>query len=335
MSDALKTSKTLFLEARNFGDAIIKNTIISQYGAGHLDEQIDVWTKRQFADIFLMNEKIHRLHLTSFPIAGLKSWNIINLIKSIWLLRRERYDLAIDTVGDFRERFLLWLIHPKRLVSIEREEGNPFNRLIRRGLSFLVEPVSIVREMVNVYEQLSYLLECLGVKEQRQERHLCQTAANRKNIGIHPFASQECRLWDWKKWNELYRVLLEKGYVVYFFCSPRERKILEGNIEIVQDTNVIAGDLREFLRALQRMDLLICLDSFAVHAAYSLGVRSIMLNGANDFHIWQTPLSRVVAENSACAYWPCYNKPKCKDYRCIRSIKTDDVVRLADTLLCN
>ena len=333
MLDVPKTSKTLFLEARNFGDAIIKNTIISQYGAGHLDEQIDVWTKRQFADIFSENERIHKLYLTGFPIAGVKSWNIINLIKSIWMLRSERYDLAIDTVGDFRERFLLWLIRPKRLVSMEREEGNPFNRLIRRGLAFLVEPVGVARDLVNVYAQFVYLLEYLGVRDQRQERRRGHSATNRKNVGIHPFASQECRLWDWKKWNELYRVLLEKGYVVYFFCSPGERKILEENIEIAKNTNVIARDLHGFLQELQRIDLLVCLDSFAVHAAYSLGVRSIMLNGANDFHVWQTPLSRVVAGNSACAYWPCYNKPKCKDYGCIRSIKVSEVAQLVCTLL--
>ena len=158
LADALKTSKTLFLEARNFGDAIIKNTIISQYGAGYPNEQIDVWTKRQFTDIFSRNERIHKVYLTGFPIAGMKSWNIIGLIKKIWVLRRERYDLAVDTVGDFRERVLLWLIRPKRLVSIEREEGNPFNRLIRRGLSFLIEPVNVAREMVNVYDQLTYLV---------------------------------------------------------------------------------------------------------------------------------------------------------------------------------
>ena len=140
MSDVRQCRKVLFLEARNFGDAIIKNTLIFQYGVGHPEEQIDLWAKRQFADIFSRNTRIHKVHHSGFPIAGMKSWNIITLARTIWTLRKERYDLAIDTMGDFRERLLLWLAHPKRIISIEREQGHPFNHLIRRGLSFLVEP---------------------------------------------------------------------------------------------------------------------------------------------------------------------------------------------------
>ena len=325
-SYSLRVSKTLFLEARNFGDAIIKNTLLSEYGVGHPDEQIDVWSKEQFADIFARNTRIHKFHASGFPIAGLKSWNIIALLRKIWSLRKEHYDLAIDTVGDFRERFLLWLIRPKRIVSLERERGNPFNRLIRRGLSCLVEPVIIPKDMVNVYTQLAYLLTYLGVQKQTHKLHRSSVNQTPKTIGIHPFASQECKLWDWKKWNVLYEKLLEKGYGICFFSSPKERENLERHIKIHGDTKIIAGNLQEFLKALQQVDLLICLDSFAVHASYSLGVRSIMLNGANDFHIWQTPLTRVVAGSSDCGYWPCYNKPKCKDYMCIHSIEVQNII---------
>ena len=326
MSDVSARRKVLFLEARNFGDAIIKNTMVSQYSTGRSDEQIDIWSKRQFADIFSGNKHIYKFYASGFPIAGLKSWNVIELIKTIWTLRKEHYDLAIDTVGDFRERFLLWLVRPKRTVSIERENGSPFNRLIRRGLSFLVEPVTIPKDMVNVYAQLAYLLGYLGVQKRTSETNDLSVHKKTRIIGIHPFASQECRLWDWKKWDELYKSLLKKGYVVNFFCSPKEREILEHHIKIRGNSKIVAGNMQEFLKALQRVDLLICLDSFAVHASYSLGVRSIMLNGANDFHIWQTPLTTVLTGAFDCKYWPCYNKPKCNDYQCVRSISVEYVM---------
>ena len=319
--------KVLFIEARNFGDAIIKDAIISQYGSAYPDKQIDVWTKWQFASIFARNKRIHKLYLAGFPIAGMKSWNVIGLIKKIWALRRERYDLAVDTVGDFRERFLLWLIRPERLVSIEREEGNPFNRLIRRGLSFLIEPVNVAREMVNVYDQSAYLLEYLGVRREIGALDDQQVQKGNKVIGIHPFASQVCKMWSWEKWNELYAGLLARGYGVWFFCSPKERQTLEKYIKIHGDTRIVAGSLQEFLKELQQVDLLVCLDSFAVHASCSLGVRSIMLNGANDFRIWQTPLTQVVMGSTDCEHWPCYNKPKCEDYRCIHSIEPETLLK--------
>ena len=120
---------------------------------------------------------------------------------------------------------------------------------------------------------------------------------------------------------------MEKGHSVHFFCSPKEREILEHYIKIRGNSKIVAGNLQEFLNALQCVDLLVCLDSFAVHASYSLGVRSIMLNGANDFHIWQTPLSQVVTGACDCDYWPCYNKPRCEDYRCIRNIDVESVTK--------
>lgn len=327
MSDSMKVSKTLFLEARNFGDAIIKNTLIGQYGAEHPDEQIDIWAKRQFADIFLGNTHIHKFYASGFPIAGLKSWNIIQLIKKIWALRKEKYDIAIDTVGDFRERLLLWLVHPKRIVSIEREKGHPFNQLIRRGLSFLVESVEVSADKVNYYDQTAYLLYVLGGQIEYNKTKLILKKKSTRVVGIHPFASQKCKMWSWDRWNALVIYLLKEGYQVRFFCSPKERSALEEHINFQENVSVTAKGVKDFFLELQQIDLLICLDSFAVHAAYSVSVPSIMLNGANNFYLWKTPATEVVVGDFFCKYWPCYNKPKCKDFRCMNAIQVLDVMK--------
>lgn len=320
--------RTLFLETRNFGDAIIKNDFIKKYGQASPLDHIDVLCKKQFVAVFEDNPYIQHIYTSGFPIAGMKSWSIPELLGTIRRLHGQ-YDLAVDVLGDWRERLLLWMVHPHKILSLERAEGHPFNNLIRRGLSSLVEPVPISLGQINFYRQLDELLVALGGTPDSVSIEHVISPKMRKTIGIHPLASQECKLWDWASWNELIRILKENGYYVWCFCAPKEKDIIENHIE-QKDIQTISSDIKSFFRSLSQVDLMICLDSFATHAAYSVGVPSIVLNGANDFRLWQTPLTKIVQGTFQCEHWPCYNKPCCVQYDCMRSIQVDDVIRLVE-----
>jgi hypothetical protein len=321
-----KRKYILFFETRNFGDAIIKNDFIKKYGQANPVDYIDILCKKQFVSIFEDNPYIQHIYTSGFPIAGMKSWNFLELLGTIRKLHGQ-YDLAVDVLGDWRERLLLWMMHPRKILSLERAEGHPFNNLIRRGLSSLVEPVPISLDQVNFYRQLDALLVVLGGGTDSVSVQHVIPQKTRRTIGIHPLASQECKLWGWASWNELIRILKERGDYVWCFCAPKEKAIIEKHIE-QKDIQTISSDIKSFFRSLSQVDLLICLDSFATHAAYSVGVPSIVLNGANDFRLWQTPLTKVVQGAFECKYWPCYNKPKCTRYDCMASIRVEDVIHL-------
>jgi hypothetical protein len=318
--------RTLLLETRNFGDAIIKNDFIRKYGQANPLDHIDILCKKQFVAIFEDNPYIQHIYTSGFPIAGMKSWNFPELLGTIRRLHGQ-YDLAVDVLGDWRERLLLWMMHPRKILSLERAEGHPFNNLIRRGLSSLVEPVPISLGQVNFYRQLDELLVVLGGTPNTMFIEQAIPQKTRRVIGIHPMASQECKLWGWNSWNELIHILKGKGDSVWCFCAPKEKGIIEKNID-QEGIQTISSDIKSFFRNLSQVDLLICLDSFATHAAYSVGVPSIVLNGANDFRLWQTPLTKVVQGAFECKYWPCYNKPKCTRYDCMTSIRVEDVIHL-------
>lgn len=97
-----------------------------------------------------------------------------------------------------------------------------------------------------------------------------------------------------------------------------------------------AGNLDEFFVKLSFTKLLIGLDSFSVHAGYALNVPVIILNGANDYRIFRPPGANVIANENVCAYYPCYNKPKClgskSEYICINSIGIEDVMAAINNL---
>ena len=71
---------------------------------------------------------------------------------------------------------------------------------------------------------------------------------------------------------------------------------------------------------------MVSMDSFAAHAAYYLGIPTIMLAGATPGTLWKTPLTEEVQGSKDCPFWPCLYKKKCKNhYTCFQDIAVEDV----------
>ena len=310
--------KMLIISARSYGDAIIH-----AYYANILGEKFDVtiFTKEEFREIYMVNPKYNIIY-SKFPMGTNSTIALFQLLLQIIKLRKYNFDYAIDFMGDFRERLILSMIKPRHLMSVEREPGHPFNHLIRKGLSFLVEPILLSREMINIYDQLDFVVEKLVEGKKKRNKKISQS----KIIGIHPFASQKCRMWTWKKWNLLIDKLCKLGYEIIVFGSPQQRVIIENNFVPNDRIHVVCGTLNNFFDNLEKCKCIICLDSFAYHAAYYKNIPSVMLNGGNQYKIWINPLSVVIHNEKECVHWPCYNNPKCDDYCCITSIEVQDVI---------
>lgn len=320
--------RILLLEARSLGDAVIKNGLIKQMCSVKHNYQVDVFTKEELKGVFTDNPHINHIYLGKFPINNYKSYDIITLFRMIFLLRKEKYDYCLDLMGDFREQLIVKMIAGDKAYSVKRSKAHPFCRLIH-SLPVKLNTIFIPDTIVNFYKQCSYVLGCLEI----QPSFFKMT--NRKGlhrIGIHPMASQDCKMWTYEKWRILIGKLCKDGYEVVLFCSPAERVHVYEHFAVfdeIRTFSICAVDLQQFFHRLEKLDLLIGLDSFSIHAAYSLGLPNILLCGGNDYRLWETPSSKVVVHPTECKYWPCYNRPKCegKDkYKCIRSINPDEVL---------
>ena len=312
----------ILLSARNFGDAIIANTVAKNIGRNNL-YNVSVITKKEYKEIFEANAYIKKCYYTSLPIASNKSYDIVDFFKSIKTIRTEQFDIGLDLMGDFRERIILKFINPKEIFSLERMGDNPYNNLIRKGMGNICKKINVPENVVNVYESMQYLYKEMKVDEVLDERQYLEN----NTIGIHPFASQECRMWPWEYWEEIIDNLLANKYKIKLFCTRKERDILQSNISEYKKCCIVSGGLQFFFENMKTCNMVVCLDSFAYHAAYSLGVPTLMLNGANDYRIWKTPNSYVLLSETKCPYWPCFNKPVCKNYDCIHDIKPKEVMK--------
>lgn len=319
--------KVLIISQRNFGDAVILSSVLNQFNTSNFI--IDVLCKKEFGSIFKKNKNIKNIITVNFPIASYKGFNILKFIAILYKIRNEEYNIVIDIIGDFRERLIGYFCNSKKFISVEREESNSFNRLLRRGLKSLPDKNLLIKsEMVNIYSQIDYVFSAIGfIKKENQRKN----KSKNNIIGIHPFASQDCKMWDWSKWIEVINYFLSYNKKVFLFCAPIEKDMLVkklGNLTNHKNIKIVSSTIDNFFINLEKVDLLIGLDSFSIHAAYSKNVPNIMLCGANDYNLWKTPLTKVISKgNKVCEYWPCYNKPKCNgNYTCMNKIIVNDVV---------
>lgn len=341
--------RVIILICRNLGDAIIASGLVESIGRSFPGCQIDLLLRERCGDIFRNNPFINKMYYANFPLGNPKNFGLreaVKLVKTVAGLKK--YDFCINNIGHIGENFISRCIRADKSVSIAWEKGHPFNNHI--GIKGDIIANSVVRissTMLNVYDANRYLASKLGCKVIRNphiylQKHIVSAPVSLEDlsIGIHPFASIESKLWPFKKWHELVRCLIQMGAKVRLYGTASDRPMLYNLFgDFIEQGSVVLqlGDLESFFKSVQSLRLLIGLDSFAVHAAYALGVPSIMLNGSNDFRVWQPPGSEVVCSTGACNHQPCYNKPKCigtsGQYACIKGISVNDVMDKIHKLL--
>ena len=218
-----------------------------------------------------------------------------------------------------------------RHLHIGWAKGHPFNRLIRNPFG-AGNPVLVVpTEQPNVYSAHGLMLERLApsagaaatatpLSTRRVER-----SPGPLRIGLHPFASQACKLWPEANWRELAQALVANGASVTSFGAPFERAALQALLEpLGNQVAVVTGEIQNFAREVAALDVLIGLDSFSVHMAQRQGVRSVMINAGNPPRLWAAPGGATLAHSGGCAHYPCYNVPRCKgsagEYACVKAV---------------
>jgi ADP-heptose:LPS heptosyltransferase len=91
------------------------------------------------------------------------------------------------------------------------------------------------------------------------------------------------------------------------------------------------GSLESFAKEVAGLDILVGLDSFAVHMAWRQGVRSVLINAGNPPELWSVPSGgRTLASSGGCPLYPCFNVPGCtgteREYACVKSVTVRQVI---------
>jgi len=319
--------------ARNLGDAAIQSGFLRQLAARGYAQRYLVWTRPQIAFLF---EQIPACEVvgSQFPVGTNKQFGLsaaLQMLAAAAAIRRRRPSVTLDLLGDFRERLLARLIGAPRHLHIGWAAGHLFNNLIRNPLGPGRPVVTVPAGEPNIYRAYGLMLDALAPGAGQLSGAAAQ-AQSIRHVGLHPFASQDCKLWPEERWRELTVGLLAAGFEVSMFGAPAERaRVLEILGELAPQVHVVCESLQIFVRYIAGLDVLVGLDSFSVHMAASQGVRTVMINAGNDPRLWSPPLPAVtLADSGGCVHYPCFNVPRCEgtaaEYACVRSVTVAHVM---------
>jgi heptosyltransferase III len=323
------------ISARNLGDAAAHSSVLAELVSRRFADAYLVWTKPALAFLF---EGIGGCEVLTSPLPvgsgnAFRASDVRPLLRMARQVRQRQPDVTLDLVGDVRERWLARLAGSRRHVHIGWAAGHPFNRIIRNPFGRGNPAVSVPLDVPGAYGGYAAFVEAICPTPESRVGAVARphpAMARRLRIGLHPFASQDCKLWPDRSWRELAAMLGERGHELIGFCAPGEAArlaVIFGNVG--PPIRTVAGSLREFASEASRLDLMIGLDSFSVHLAQRQGVASIMLNAGNPPSLWAPPRGTVLGCGGGCSRHPCFNVPHCEpkaQYICIRSVRVADVV---------
>lgn len=333
-----------FIVGRNLGDAVIQSSLVARLAESGYARELIVWTRPQVAFLF---ERIPgcSVIVSQFPLGTTKQFGIDQVkpfLAAARAVRARRPEVTVDFIGDFRERICARLAGSRRHVHIGWAPGHPFRLVTRNPLGAGRPLITVPADVVNLYEAYDRMVDALLRDAGAVRKPTAPQRPARKpgpmRIGLHPFASQECRMWPGERWRELAGELISRGAHLSVFGAPAERETLRTFFGDEQPAlRFVTESIPRFAEAVGGLDLMIGLDSFSVHMSASLQVPTIVINGGNHPKLWGPPRARVLAESGGCRNFPCYNKPTCvgsdQQYACVRATSVVTVLAAVDDLL--
>jgi heptosyltransferase-3 len=333
------------IAARNLGDIVVQSDFLRKLAARNYARRYLVWTRPQLGFLFSDIPNCEVI-CSQFPVGTTKQFGFATallFIEAAMKIRKRRPSVTLDLVGDFRERWFARMVGSRRHIHIGWEHTHTHSKLIRNPFGIGRPVIKVPAKSASVYAAYQTMLNLLAPDPSHASaKQILPTPLISPRwpprVGLHPFASQPCKLWPAANWRLLTRQLLSRGATLTAFAAPSERDAVKSLFAEFEDSVAIfTGTIPEFANALTRLDLLIGLDSFSVHMAHRQGVSSITINAGTPTETWAVPSGRTLGGAGGCVHYPCYNIPKCRgtsyEYACVKSVSTVQVLDAVDAAI--
>jgi heptosyltransferase-3 len=273
---------------------------------------------------------------------GMLADRVLEPLRLIGELRRQRFDLVIDLRGDDRG------------VYMSLASGAPVRAAMRYGhmpwrdafyTHLVIPPPPEARTRGAAYQSLDVIrplgidtadpVPRLHVSEEtlKRVRQMLPGGDSRSRVTINPFARWKYKEWDYGKWAEVVRWLDGgKGYRPVLVGSRAER---EAAARIASEAGGwvvnLAGQtsLKELAALLSLSAFHAGVDSAAPHIAAAVGTPTITIYGPTDWRDWapEGGRHRVIRPDRDCV--PCREKGCRGEGRseCLEEMTTEDVKR--------
>jgi len=267
-------------------------------------------------------------------------WVLFKELRNFFkMLRRERFDLAIDAQGLLRTRILAWISGASQRIGIASREpgGCLMTRLITEETStgeMGSEYFMLLDAMDVENTQLSQTIHLSSSDIGKAEELLADNGITDPFAVFVPFTTRPQKHWFKQQWTQLsHDVIRHLGLKLVWLGGPDDASSaamlaadgggvsLAGKCSIGLSTAVIS-----------RAALLVGVDTGMTHAGTALGIPTIALFGATcPYRKTRSPRTAVVYHERPCS--PCRRRPTCDGrFDCMHDITSSEVLQIASYL---
>lgn len=329
------------------GDVVLLVPVVRALVATYPNVEVTVVTRPKFASFFTDIERV-----VPFPADVDYTYTGIFGMRDLFrkLLRKGSYTVVIDMHDHIRTMMLrtLFKVFGTPVVVFEkgRKEKKRFTRKENKDTTPLIHTVERYRKAVEragfpiTIAPAPYFAPKASVQEE-VATWLQQNGQEKKGrwIGVAPFAMHVSKLWPLENYPKLIALLRNDPNVRIFLFGggDKEVKYFEGlRRQFPEQCVIVAGQLKlkQELALLQKLDLMLCVDSSNMHLATLMNVPIISIWGGTHpdvgFGPWgRGPESIIQISRDELPCRPCsvYGRETCYrgDFACQHRITPETV----------
>lgn len=274
------------------GDVVLLVPVVRALVAAYPDVEVTVVTRPKFASFFTDMERV-----VPFPADVDYTYNGIFGMRDLFrkLLRKGSYDVVIDMHDHIRTILLRSLFKlfgtPVVVFNKGRNEKHKFTQKENKDTTPLIHTVERYCQAVEKAGFPVTILPAphLAIKEATQSEvtdWLNQQGQEKTGrwIGLAPFAMHTSKIWPLENYSKLINLLRQdSGVRIFLFGGgDKEVKYFESlRQQFPEQCVMVAGQLKlkQELALMQRLDLMLCVDSSNMHLATLMNVPLLSIWG--------------------------------------------------------
>lgn len=339
--------KILILRFSAMGDVVLLVPVLRSLLAEYPELQISVATRPKFTSFFhqLSNVKVIAADVDKEfkGFGGL--WRLFKKLKI------EKFDLVIDEHDHLRTKILRALFFlagtPTLVFDKGRSDKKKFTQAenkVTKVLPHTVERYSNAFKKAGFHFSLlqgSHLISEPDIRNEVSQWLQAEgLAKNESWIGVAPFAMHRSKIWPVENYTVLFRIILEQKKCRFFLFGGGQKEIDFFNTlkkEFPDQVTIVAGVLKlnKEIALMQKLDLMLCVDSSNMHFATLAGTPILSIWGGTHpdvgfgpFQRDQNSIIQISREELSCRPCSVYGKETCArgDFACMTHI-TPEMVR--------
>lgn len=275
-----KINKILIIRLDHIGDMILTTPIFSAFKKKYPHSEIHVLCRSLTKPIIDNNPYVDKIILFNSPWFARndksKKW-----YKQIKKLKKEKYDLVVELKADPRNILLTALIGGYNIGFGSRGLGFLLNKSViwtKKIKHIVLRQIDILNAVnISCYHPKLELFPTASALKKAD--YLVNSIKNKVIIGINPGVGAQERQWPLPYFTELINQIIKNKKISIVLLDTDEKRILQ-IISKVKNKNRILNlggklDLNGLISIIQKIDLLIGLESASIHIASAVGTPCI------------------------------------------------------------